>query len=188
MRQKLLASKNAIPENTWFTEQINNAWKQLLEWVELFYQIEELAGNLKLEKDSDLDIPVSWLVGYYVLLDWKKVWHFSSREVIWMIKLVSFAVSNAKNDIEIINEEDGFLYEIIEKLDNTSKIPFLWIATLLKFIYFVNSKWNKEFFFTASKYSIEKQFYTKSLELFKQQGIIKDWEYNEREYKVTLTN
>ena len=70
MVQEVIKNDNTIPQDSWVNKQTEKSWKELLEWVELFRKVEELANRLELQKDTNLSIP--WLIWYYLLLDWKK--------------------------------------------------------------------------------------------------------------------
>ena len=187
MPKEVIKNENNIPQDSWFNRQTKKSWKEVLEWMELFDEVEKLASNLELQEDNDLNIP--GLIWYYVLLDWKKVAYFSYRKVNGNFELINFANSHAKNNIREIEKESQLLSEKLETLDNINKIPFLWISTLLKFLNFIQPKIkNTNFlFFTPSFFSIRKDFYKKALNLFQEQWFLK-WEKIWRDYKVVLLN
>ena len=155
MVQEVVKNNIEIPKWTWTSKVIKQKSKELLEWFEFFEQVENLEKQLVLEKADEKE---AWLVWYFVLINWKKVAYFSYKKVNWKIELVNFTTSNAKKDLDLVEKESGKLYEIIQKLDNI-KIPFLWQASFLRFIYLIKQKWLKEINFYSSYYSISKWFY-----------------------------
>jgi len=125
-----------IPRWTLTWEIAEQKSKELLEWFELFEQVEKLEKQLIL-KESNETIP--WLMWCFILYKWKKVAYFSYRKVNWRIELVSFGNSNAKKDLDSIKKESIQLYENIKNLNNI-KIPLLWQASFLKFVLLIKKK------------------------------------------------
>jgi len=183
MVQEIVEEIGNIPRNSEVNTQTENTQKEILKWLELFEQVEKLSDKLVLQKANDLNIP--WLIEYYILLDGKKVAYFSYRKENWNIELINFATANAKNNIEEIKKESQLLYEKMEELDDIEKIPFLWMSSLLKVISFLKGKTNL-MFFSPSLFSIRKNFYKKSLKLFQEQWVIKDWTKYWRDYIVNF--